>query len=421
MFFFAARDLPMEKSCMNILFLNAYFYPENIAFTHLENDLIEGFIAAGHEITVVCPVPTRGISKETAQQYRSIKKEDLYNGKVHVIRFWAPQEGRNPIIRAFRYFWCNLREYQIGVKQKHADVIFAGSTPPTQGYMSGCIGKRLKCPVVYAVHDVFPDSLVTTGLTAEGSLIWKIGRILEKMTYKKCQKLIVISDSIARNLLRKGVPEERLAIIPNWVDAQAIQPVPRDQNRLIGELALNPDQFLVVYAGNFGAAQGAHVVLEAAKLLQQEKNIQFVIFAGGPEAEQARKTVEDENLENVCMNPLLPQERVPEVYSLGNVALITCKKGIGSSGMPSKTWSIMACNTPIIASFDTDSELAEIIQKANAGICVEPESAAALAQAILDNSLKNSNARKYVEKYASKEACVEKYLNALETAANNYR
>lgn len=408
---------------MNILFLNAYFHPENIAYSHLEHDMIEGLIAAGHEITVVCPVPTRGVAKDTVQKYRSIKTEELFGGKVHVIRFWAPQEGRNPIIRAFRYFWCNLREYQIGIKQKHADVIFATSTPPTQGYMSGCIGKRLNRPVVYAVQDVFPDSLVTTGLATKGSFFWKIGRILENATYKKCQKLIVISNSIAKNLQNKGVPEEKLTIIPNWVDAQAVCPVPRDQNRLIEEQKLDPTQFIVVYAGNFGAAQGAHVILEAAKLLQQEKDIRFVIFAGGPEANQARKTVEDEKLDNVRINPLLPQDRVPEVYSLGDVALITCKKGVGNSGMPSKTWNIMACNTPIIASFDTNSELSTIIETADAGICVEPGDARILANAIREKyelarkeGQLQCGGREYVTKHASKEVCVNSYRKLIEHA-----
>ena len=120
--------------------------------------------------------------------------------------------------------------------------------------------------------------------------------------------------------------------------------------------------------------------------------------------------------------PFVCASGVPEVYSLGDVALITCKKGVGNSGMPSKTWSIMACNTPIIASFDTDSELAEVLEKANAGVTVEPENAEKLANAILE--MANGNAagftggREYAVENASKEKCTAKYVETIKQLLN---
>ena len=95
---------------MKILFLNAYFYPEVISFTHLEKDLIEELIEQGHELVVIPPVPTRGISEETYSKYRKIKSEGLYDGRVKVIRFSAPRDGRDAIVRALRYCWCHIRE-----------------------------------------------------------------------------------------------------------------------------------------------------------------------------------------------------------------------------------------------------------------------------------------------------------------------
>ena len=72
---------------MKILYPAAYFCPENIAFSRLENDLLQALTDAGHEITVICPTPTRGISEETYDAYRKMKREDLFNGQVHVRRF----------------------------------------------------------------------------------------------------------------------------------------------------------------------------------------------------------------------------------------------------------------------------------------------------------------------------------------------
>jgi glycosyltransferase involved in cell wall biosynthesis len=183
--------------------------------------------------------------------------------------------------------------------------------------------------------------------------------------------------------------------------------------------SIDTNKFLAVYAGNFGASQGADVIIRAAERLKDETDIQFVIFGGGACFEEAKK--EAEKLDNVFVHDLMPAERISEVYSLGDVALITCKAGVGNSGMPSKTWSIMACNTPIIASFDTDSELSTIIREAGAGVCVEPGNDEQLANAIRayykrfgPEKKQSINSREYVLKNASKDVCVQKYIEVFE-------
>lgn len=122
---------------MKILFINAYFKPEIIAFSHLEEDIIKGLIDDGNVIEIICPIPTRGIAADVYRKYKTIKTEKMYGGKVSVRRFWAPKETKNPLMRAFRYLWCNLREYQIGRNYKNINAIFAVSTPPTQGFLAG--------------------------------------------------------------------------------------------------------------------------------------------------------------------------------------------------------------------------------------------------------------------------------------------
>ncbi|MBO4432160.1 MAG: glycosyltransferase WbuB, partial [Clostridia bacterium] len=128
---------------MNILFLDAYFEPEQISFTHLEKDLLSGLVNAGHSVEVICPTPTRGIDRKTANIYKKRMSETIYDGYVHITRFNSPHEGKNPIIRAFRYFWCNIRTYQVGKKAHNIDLVFANSTPPTQGWVSGKVAKKL--------------------------------------------------------------------------------------------------------------------------------------------------------------------------------------------------------------------------------------------------------------------------------------
>ena len=409
---------------MRILRLRAYYTPEQTASSYLDEDMNEAY--KKYDITIVnyTPMPTRGVSEDVRRIYKDRKYEEMYDGHVIVHRFSMFREGKNPIQRALRYVCCSVKEYFLGIKEENIDVVYSGSTPPTQGALSAIVAKKLskkykrRIPFVYNLQDVFPDSLVNTGMTHEETLLWKIGRKIENFTYKNADKIIVISDGFKRNIMAKGVPEEKIEVISNWIDTDEVHPVDKYKNSLYEEFGISRDKYIVLYAGNFGAAQGADIVLKVAEYLNKEKNIKFVIFGGGAYFQEAK--AQAASLPNVIINGLLPQERVSEVYSLGDVALITCKPGTGNAGMPSKTWSIMACNTPIIASFDTDSDLADVIKASGAGQCVEPGNVEKLAEAILNEFNKNTtqlNLRDYVKRYASKEACVSRYIDELSSVA----
>ena len=255
-------------------------------------------------------------------------------------------------------------------------------------------------------------------MTKKGSFIWKIGRMIENYTYKNADRIIVISEDFKKNIMEKGVPKEKIEVVSNWVDVDNIRPIAKGANRLYDELGIDKNKFTVIYAGNFGASQGADIVVKAAEILKGQDDIQFIIFGGGSEYGGVKEYVNSKHIETIKLFDLLPPERVSEVYSLGDIAIITGKKGVGRSGMPSKTWSIMACNTPIVASFDTDSELSGILKQTGAGICIEPENATLLADAIMKAYKKeigfSPNGRKYVCKNASKEKCVRKYIEVIE-------
>ena len=264
---------------------------------------------------------------------------------------------------------------------------------------------------------------MTTGLTKKGSLLWKIGRKIEDYTYRHADAIIVISEDIKRNIMEKGVPEEKIHIISNWVDTDEVKSVTKEDNRLFEELGLNRDTFKIVYAGNLGKAQGVSVALDVAEILKDNSNIEFIIFGKGAQEESLKKRAE--NLSNVKMFPLMPADRISEVYSLGDASLIMCKKGTGGAGVPSKTWSIMACQSPIIVSFDEDSELSRLITEKNCGICVPPENAELLASAVLTAyseremlKQKGINGYEYVIKNASAKVCPAKYVELINSFIN---
>ena len=405
---------------MKVLAYSCYYTPEIAASMYLTEDIYKGIVDSGHTLEVYVPTPTRGISKELRKDYKRKKNERKFDGKLTIHRIAMYREGKNSVIRALRYIFINIAFIMKGLKTK-ADVIFVQSTPPTQGMMAGIIGSLKKIPVVYNLQDIFPDSLVNSGMTSEGSLIWKIGRKIEDFSYKHAKRIIVISEDFKNNILAKGVPEDKIIVVPNWADISKVYPIERRDNILIKRYKLNPNNFYITYCGNVGFTQNMDLLLDVAKDIQEDlPDVCFVIIGEGAEKERIQKKVKDEQIDNVIMLPFQPYDDIAHVFSLGDVGLIISKPGVGNNSVPSKTWSIMSAEKPVLASFDNNSELGLLIKKTNCGIVAEAGDKDELVYSI--RKIVNSECERqqmarmaveYVKKYMSKDQYIDQYIKAL--------
>ena len=414
---------------MRILKMSPYFEPEQVGTTHLHRDLREAYVKAGFTMVDYVPRPTRGISDEVYEEYKHKKYEEQLDGKVVIHRFAMFREGTNPIQRAIRYVLVNLIQYFKGIRAKDVDVLVSVSTPPTQGILCGLVARKLKIPFIYNLQDVFPDSMVIANMTKKGSLIWKIGRKVEDFTYRHADKIIVISEDFKRNIMEKGVPEEKIVVVPNWVDPTSVYPVERKDNILFDRFGLDRDKFYICYSGNIGHSQNLRLLMDAAKLLKTElPDMRLVLFGDGMMKDELEKMIRDENIDNVTLLPFQPYEEIAHVFSLGDAGLIISKAGTGGSSVPSKTWSIMAAERPIIASFDEESRLSKLIEEANCGVTVKPDDLDVLVQAIknLYNDRENGIAmgktgRKYLLENLDKEKCVAAYVDTIKSVVEAHK
>ena len=341
---------------VKILMPKAYCMPEVMASSHLQADELEAFAANGLQTVIYAPTPTRGVSKEVREEYKKRKHEFLYDGKIEICRFSLYGEGHNPLLRAFRYFlFCiiSLSKCLSGKESKDCNVLFSVSTPPIIGAMSALVKKRRKIPFVYNLQDIFPDSLVGTGLAKKGGILWKIGRMIENFTYRNADKIIVISEDFKRNIMAKGVPEEKIEVIYNWVDENAVVDVPREENKLFDAYGIDRSKFYIEYSGNIGLTQNMDMLLEVMKELKvSHPDIGLVLVGEGAYKKQVEEIVERDALTNVTMLPFQPYEDISHVFSLGDVGLVISKPGVGANSVPSKTWSIMSASRPVLANFD---------------------------------------------------------------------
>ena len=416
---------------MRILLLPAYFQPEFFSGRYLINDRVEAFVNAGFEVRVFTPIPSRGVKPSELKNYKDNKVKHYHDGKMIVHHFNLMPEKKNPILRTLRYFLQNLQQFNRAVftrEGRSVDVMLIASTPPTQGFMAALVKKFTNVPIVYNLQDIFPDSLVGAGMAKRGGLLWKIGRVVENLTYRNADKIIVISDDFKKNIMAKGVPEEKIVVVYNWVDENAVVPVEKDANPLYEELGIDREKFSVVYAGNFGHAQNIDVTIAAAERLKDVEDIQFLMFGTGGLVEDYKKIAHEKGLENMFFFPLQPVEKVSQVYSLGNLGVVACKKGLGKGAFPSKTWSIMSAGTPVIANYDEDTDLERLIKDNALGVFSAADDSEQMAERIMEmyNNRElcaeyGRNVRQYILDNVSKEKSTQKYVDVIKEVVEERR
>ena len=407
---------------MKIFDIPAYFYPEQISSSHLDDDMHQAFVDAGMQIELYAPTPCRDVSDEVRKEYKKRKLEKMYGGGMTVHRYPLYKEGKNPVLRALRYTIQCIQQFNRGVFAKGArecDVMFIGSTPPIHGATAALIKKFRKIGFVYNLQDIFPDSLVGTGLAKKGGLLWKIGRVIENFTYRNADKIIVISQDFKKNIMAKGVPEDKIVVVYNWVDENVVVDVPREENKLFDKYGLDRSKFYITYNGNIGLTQNMDMLLEVAKALEVNEDIHFVLVGNGAYLEQVKQIIKERNVGNVTLLPFQPYEDISHVFSLGDVSLIISKPGVGANSVPSKTWCIMSASRPVLANFD-ENEVKSIIVDNNCGLFTKAGDKVAFTDAILklynDRELcseMGKNGRAFVMANLTKEVGTSKYVEVI--------
>ena len=410
---------------MKVLVLSSYFVPEVAASMYIPSNLYEDIAKNGCEVVIYTPMPTRGIDNETRQRFKGRKLERSCEDRLIIHRFSMVREGTNTILRACRYVILSFVLFGKGLLTD-TDVIFVQSTPPTQGVLGAILKAIKKVPLVYNLQDIFPESLVSTGLISHGSLLWWLGRTIEKYTYQHADKIIVISEGFRHNLLSKGVPEQKIVVIPNWVDENAVSPIQREHNKMYAKYGLDLRKFYVSHCGNIGLTQNMDMLIDVAEDLNMHKEIAFLLIGDGVYRKDVEHKIAQKGLTNIQLIPFQPYEDISHVFSVGDVGMVISKANVGQNSVPSKTWSIMSAERVVLASFDSESDLAYLISGQKCGVCVPAEDRVALRNAILDlynnrTDLKDMgiNGRKYIMENLTREKGTSRYIDVIRSVVSS--
>ena len=403
---------------MRIVVLAPHFAPDVAPTGLVATRLVEELARRDHFIEVFTSLPWyRDHRIESGYQGRTVRVEDTPWGRVTRMDPFPTSDKLNLVRRAVGYASFSTLAGIMASRGERADVVMAMSPPLTLGFSGWLAARRRRAPMVFNVQDVFPDVAVELGYLTNRRVIGAARR-LERWVYRRAAAVTVLSDDLRENVAAKVSAPERVHVIPNFVDTEAIVPGDR-MNAYRQEFGLG-DRFVVMYAGNVGLSQALPTVLDAAAALAEEEDIAFVINGQGAQRQELEKRAR--GMSNVTFVDMQPVERLPEVLAAADVHVVPLRRGLARASVPSKTYSILAAGRPILASVDAGSEIASLVDRTGAGVSVPPEDAEALTKAIL--RLRDDRAateqmgvsgRAFVEAWASPAIVAESYERLFES------
>lgn len=362
---------------MKILFLSQHYKPEPCDTR--TSQLAQLLAARGHQATTLTSFPNYPFGKTyPGWKQRLVKIEDVDG--VHVVRVpMYPSHTKSSKKRAISYTSFGTSAALIGdLFTKRPNLIWIHHPPLTTGIAGYFLSIVKGAPYVYEIHDLWPETLVSSGMINEGRLTRAIRKVCGFL-YKRAAAIVVTSPGMKCHLERQNVSPDKIHVIPQWADESIYKPVERDA--AFGEEHGLSGKFNVIFAGNLGMAQGLDTVLCAARRLERYENLQIVFVGNGVEAERLKQRVQDENITNVRFLGQHPASSMPQFFAWADALLIHLKNDpLFAITVPSKTQVYMACGRPILCGVAGDG--ADVVSMAKCGLTFEPEDVDAMANAI---------------------------------------
>jgi putative colanic acid biosynthesis glycosyltransferase WcaI len=406
---------------MRILVYGSHFPPEPIGIGKFTGEMTAWLAKEGHEVRVVAAQPSypgwRVMPGYAGARYHRRQWE---GATVWHCPVWVPRRPTG-VKRVLHYLSVAMSSAPIVFRQiawKPAVIIVV--VPPLFCSPVALLAARLsKARSWLHVQDFEVSAAFETGLLRQPALR-RMASWVERHLMRRFDRVSTISPKMMEGLRARGLAEEQCTFFPNWVDVRAIYPLP-ERNVLREELGIPAGTTVALYSGNMAGKQGLETLLDAARLLEGEESLRFVMCGDGAAREKLRDVYG--TLHNVVWLPLQPAERLNELLNLADIHLLIQLAGVADLVMPSKLTGMLASGRPVVATATPGSQVAEVV--ARCGVVVPPGDVGDLAAAVRALSADPGRRRRlgeagrdYAVKNLDLSSVLESFERALISAAN---
>jgi glycosyltransferase involved in cell wall biosynthesis len=325
----------------------------------------------------------------------------------------APKYDNSSVCtRALTWAKYLLHALWVGLTTPGRPVLLLSTNPPFLPWVALICRKLRGFRYVVQVLDVYPDVLVQRGVLGARHPLVRLWRYVNRLAYRNAEAVITLGPVMVDRVAAQ-VPETEVLEIPSWVDPEAYRPIPKEQNPFAAEHGQR-GKLTVIYSGNFGLTHDLGGLFEAARELQSQEDISFLMIGGGARRREVVAVAEE--LPNVLALPYQPEEVLPYSMACGDVGVVTLGAEASGISMPSKSYYLMASGNALLALCTGDNDLRRLVEEHRCGLVVDPHNAAGIASAIRRFQSDGEflaecrrNARLAVERAFGKDGCTARY------------
>jgi glycosyltransferase involved in cell wall biosynthesis len=412
-----------------LIFVNRFFAPDESASSLMLTDLADALSGRGLRTHVVT---SRLRSDDPSDRLPS----DEVRGNIRVDRVFSSRFGRGNLAgRAIDYLTFYLfAAWRLARLLRHGDILVVKTDPPLLAAVAAPLARWRKARLVNWIQDLYPETAGALGIIPGNGGLFRWLQSVRDHTLRSAAANVVIGEQMAARIRERGVPADRIAVIPNWADGGAIGPLPDAENPLRREWF--PEQaFVVAYSGNMGRAHELSAVLDAAQLLAAHREttagdrfpaIRFLFIGSGHQRDNLEDEVRCRGLDNVLFRPFQPRENLQRSLGAGDLHVVSLKPDLEGLILPSKLYGILAAGRPALFLGSADSEIARLLTRHDCGTRAPPDEPAAIRDAIVGYledperlARQGRNARLLFDASFSLEQAVERWVDLIDAVSGS--
>ena len=349
---------------MRILIAYRYFEPDTPPYASMLGELTTWFAEAGHEVEMITAQPSYKPSANIAKQPWRERRGNLTIRRLALL----PEKGMG-LAKVINSALFILRAYFIILFGKKRDLIWTATMPPViQALFLSSAAKMRGAEFLYHMQDLHPEiSNISDGKITQ-TKIFKILHKLDIRALNRTTKAIVISPDMADVLKDRGAKPEEIKVIRNFALGDE-----RAQEFLSAKDKTRTGPMRFVFAGNIGLYQNLGSLVDAFAKLNPE-DVQLVIVGEGRAKAGLIDQVEKQNIANVEFHDHMSTEAVFEFLCHQDVGVVCLSPGLYKYAFPSKIWTYIAADLPMLGLVEDDSNLKSFLDEHQLGMSLPWES-----------------------------------------------
>ena len=348
-----------------VLIHTLIFSPDGVSTAYLYNDIAKRLQERGYEVVVLTTTPHFNIVPEQVEKQPmkwkvwGFCRKSKFNGMtvLHV-----PQKKfKSTLLRLIGFVYWHIVSFFIGLTVRHVDLILSPSPPLTVGWMNLGLARLKGCKVIYNVQEIYPDIL-----KLKGGVVLKFLKWMEHKVYNGSDAATTIDKIFYDTIAPRFEDKSKLHIIPNFVDTELYHKVEFKSLSSLRSSSGEPlfpmtDSIKLLYAGNIGHAQSWEPLIELADKTR-DLNVEYIVIGEGAKRGYVEEEIQKRDLNKLHLLPYQPRELMPAILSYSDLNFIFMSPKIDRDGFPSKVYTIMACEKPLLVMSGKDTPIVNFLE-----------------------------------------------------------